>query len=111
LVPHTQMQNDRIQNTETTDIVQATNTQQQSNAANTTDELSQNLLQSESDVDSDTEISSEACNCETGCATEQCSCVKAGIQCGRWCNCRLYECHNQVHEFPSSSPLSTSRHP
>jgi hypothetical protein len=105
LDPHTQMQNDRIQNTETTDIVQATNSQQQNSAAKFTDESSQSLLKNQSVADVDTKKSSHVCRCKASCSTRRCGCVKAGIQCGQRCKCRLYECHNQVHEFPSPSPL------
>ncbi|XP_050476788.1 balbiani ring protein 3-like isoform X2 [Bombus huntii] len=111
LIPHTEVKNARIQNTKTIVMAETTNSQQQSNAEKTTDESSQSLVQNQSVPDMDTEISSRACNCETGCSTQHCSCVKDKIKCGQRCKCKEYGCENQVETTNSqqqSSALKTT---
>ncbi|XP_033316671.1 balbiani ring protein 3-like isoform X4 [Bombus bifarius] len=86
--------------------VETTNSQQQSSAVKTTDESSQSLVQNQSVPDMDTEISSQACNCETGCSTQHCSCVKDKIKCGQRCKCKEYGCENQVETTNSQQRSS-----
>ncbi|XP_060819577.1 protein lin-54-like [Bombus pascuorum] len=103
------MQNDSIQNTKTTAMVQTTNSQQQNSAAQITDESSQRPLQNQSVADVDTEISSRPCRCKKGCSTEQCGCVKAGIPCGERCKCKRNACNNQVETANSQQQSNAAQ--
>nr|XP_033189279.1 balbiani ring protein 3-like [Bombus vancouverensis nearcticus] len=89
--------------------VETTNSQQQSSAVKTTDESSQSLVQNQSVLDMDTEISSQACNCETGCSTQHCNCVKAKIKCGQRCKCIKYGCKNQRETADSQKQSSVAQ--
>ncbi|XP_043592766.1 protein tesmin/TSO1-like CXC 4 isoform X2 [Bombus pyrosoma] len=69
--------------------------EEQSNAAQVTDESPQSLSQNRSVADLDTEIPTHKCGCKKGCSTKVCKCVKREIRCGQRCECRDYGCQNQ----------------
>ncbi|XP_068980985.1 balbiani ring protein 3-like [Bombus flavifrons] len=88
--------------------VETTNSQQQSSAAETTDESSQSRSQDESVADLDTKKSSKDCKCKAGCSTQRCCCVKASIPCGQRCECKHYGCDNQVETTNSQQQRKKS---